>query len=198
MLFTDPIISDYRLYFDNDFISPSVDKQFRRYFNATNKFFRKPIDFLNATIIGFNIPGLKDPGTRSQSKREKDVQYFSAISSNLMSEKQIAIEFTLKMVFFNWLLLKQNMEEYVDRVGDSVNKVFMSNINMDLIDPFGNIVVTIIFEEVQQRDVPSLKVSSQQLGIKSQTFSVNYRFNNMIFKHHFNEFTEENTPFEIY
>lgn len=179
-----PIYSSFRFYLPRGFIYDSVRSDIKTWYKATDLPYKDITDYLNGTIINAKIPGLVDQGTREQTKDGgKTSSYPSGLLLKSQIDKQLVVTFKLKNNYLNWIILYRQFLDWFERRDKAEEgNVFLPNVYMHFFDEEDNIIIEMIFKEVQIRQLADLDFRKQDNGIIARDFDLTLAFNDFDLK----------------
>lgn len=180
-IISDPIYSSFRFYFPKSFIFDPVREKFDKYFRAINLPYRDIVDYLNSTVINAKLPGIRDNGTRPQTHSQGRTRTFpTALQTKELLIKEVSISFQLKNSYLNWLILYSQFVAHMDRVEKT--KVFLPDVNLQIFDDEDNILIELIYKEVQIRSISDIDFRKQDVGLVTREFEMVLAFNDFDIK----------------
>jgi hypothetical protein len=176
-MISSPDFSSFRFYFPQDWLLPKTKAKIDKMLRFGDSPYTTAIDYLNSTITNAIIPGLTDPGTQKQTGSNNRTRTFaSALASKEMLDKSINIDYNVKSSFINWVIMYNQMIEYIDRE-DRESKPFLPDVYLQILDEEDCIVMELIFKQIQIRSISSLNFSKKDNGLGAKDFNTVLNFN---------------------
>lgn len=191
MLSLSPRYDLFRFCFPKDFIPQDIEE---KYFNIINKnasVITTPIDYLNESIKGVNIPGISDiliqqtqhgynSPIRKDSKMKieprKDEYYIS--SSNILDKinRDFKVTFRMNQGLYNYFMMYEITMYQIMKIKNSESYPVMY---IELLDETGKITTVIKYYGILIDSIDGLDFSYDKVERDSGTFDVNFKYNNI-------------------
>lgn len=190
MLIANNINNNFSIKFSDEWIYPKVEEQFIDYFNEHNGFYKDMISYLNSTIIGVNMLGLKSDTTKVQNHhRGKGRTFQGSLHIDRKITKTLDLTFALKHNYLNYFIIYANFLMFNEnKVEDSGMDIFLPPMILDVMDSNGNILVRYTYEEIQMVSMDGLNLRMESGGVSSTDFSISLKANVVKFRPYFNNF----------
>lgn len=175
-MISSPIYGSFRIYLPKDFLSPEVRKKFQGFYDMASLPYNDMIDFLNHSISNARLPGIRDSGSPKQTEAvtQRSRTYSSSMPSKDGQTKEFSVTFKLKGNYLNWIMLRAQMEYYLD---NKDAKPFLPNIHLQIFDENDNIIMTMIHKNIQMREISDINFNKKNSGIGAKEFDVKFAYN---------------------
>ncbi len=186
-MYGDATPDGFRFYFPKSFIDDSVKEMFKGYNQAMELPFDDIVDYINSTIIGVDIPGLKDDGSGSQSYEQgRTKQYKGSLPPEEGISKSISVTFKTKESRINWFIMYMQMREFLNW-NRPPEKNFLPSVFYQELDEEDRIILEVIFSNIRIVSISDMNASVQDNGIVSKDFTVTLKYLKIAFKFHQND-----------
>lgn len=190
MLSLSPRYDLFRFAFPKDFIPQEVAEKYQKILNKNAGVLITPIDYLNESIQGVNIPGISDltidqtqhshnSGTRSLNVEPSRSNTYKSTANPLdRIEKELTVTFRFNQGFFNYFLLYETIFWKYCKSIDYPNEDVLY---IDLMDETGKITARIKYMDCHISGIDGLDFTYSKLERDSGTFNITFKFNNIDF-----------------
>ena len=176
-----------------DFIPPEVNEKYQKILSANAGVLTTPIDYLNESIQGINIPGIENLTTDQQQHSFNDIKTargkinvepsrqntYKSVSNPLDNiDKTITITFRFNQGFYNYFLLYESIFWKVCKPLDYKNEEILF---IELLDETGKIIARIKFYDCHVDGIDGLEFNYSKLERDTGTFDLTLKFNNIDF-----------------
>lgn len=176
-MLSNPNWASFRFYFPQDWLLPNTRSKIDKQLKYNDLPYTTAIDYLNSTIVNSKIPGMSDPGTAKQVHGKGDTRTFaSGLKTSTLLEKTITLNFKVKASYFNWVIMYLQQIEYLERKAID-SKPFLPNVYLQIMDDEDNIIIELIYKDIQFRKISDLDFDKQNNGITSRQFTIDLAFN---------------------
>lgn len=157
------------------FIPQEVVDKYRKYLNRIpGNLVTEPIDFVNYSIQGVNLPGISfDP--ISQNNNDGTTRYFRGA---LPIQNLIDRTFTLKMQlldgYINYWILQDTLLYYYSK---DVKKPYIDDLKLQIMDNEGIHLVSAVFERPIMHEISELDLNMGSNVAEFETFDVKFTYN---------------------
>lgn len=167
----------FRFEFPKDFISDEIAASIKVTLGAVNGPLREPIDYLNESIVGVNIPGISDLMTQQQTTWFSS-QPYAVKPSNPLDKitKEFKVTFRLNnglynfFMMFNALLAKHHTEP----------RPFRDDyLELCLLNAGGERTLNVRFYNCVIKGVDKLSLSYNKIERQVESFEVTFAFANI-------------------
>jgi len=134
----------------------------------------EPIDFINYSIQGVNIPGISfDPV--EQSPNDGTITYKRGLLpiQNLI-DRQLSVEMQLMDGFINYWILTDTLLYYYDR---SNKESYIDDFKLQILDAEGIHLISAVFEKPILYSIGELNLNMSSNVADFNTFQVDFRYN---------------------
>jgi len=165
----------YNFKFPRTFIPKEVADKYRKYLNRMpGNVITEPIDFINYSIQGVNIPGISfDPV--EQSPNDGTITYKRGLLpiQNLI-DRQLSVEMQLMDGFINYWILTDTLLYYYDR---SNKESYIDDFKLQILDAEGIHLISAVFEKPILYSIGELNLNMSSNVADFNTFQVDFRYN---------------------
>ena len=194
MLSLSPRFDLFKFVFPKDFLPKEVEEKYAEIINRNPGVVTTPIDYLNESIQGINIPGMSDllivqpqhesnpirPRLhRSNVEPKHDVNYLSSGNPLEKLGKEFKVTFRMNQGLYNYFMLYETIFHRYVKQEDirPYDPVFL----IDILNEDGTIVSRIKLKDVYIDGIDGLDFNYNKVERSGDTFDVNFRFNNIDF-----------------
>lgn len=177
-MYSNPSFNRYSFRLSKGFIYENVENSFNPLIKDMLNI--SLLEYLNSTIKDTMIPGFTNESVSQFDPSTRNTKDFpTSLSSRYDRDKTIDLTFSLKTNFLNWFILKKQNEEYIDHREKAANKdkVFLPSVFLDILDRFGNSIISVQYSQIFMVSLDPLKFSQGDNGIGSKTFSLKLKYN---------------------
>lgn len=165
----------YNFKFPRTFVPKEVADKYRKYLNRMpGNVITEPIDFINYSIQGVNLPGVSfDPV--EQSPNDGTITYKRGLQpiQNLI-DRQLTVEMQLMDGFVNYWIMTDTLLYYYDR---SNKESYINDFKLQILDAEGIHLISAVFEKPIMYSIGELSLNMSSNVADFNTFSVDFRYN---------------------
>jgi hypothetical protein len=165
----------YNFKFPRTFIPKEVADKYRKYLNRMpGNVITEPIDFINYSIQGVNLPGVSfDPV--EQAPNDGTITYKRGLQpiQNLI-DRQLTVEMQLMDGFVNYWIMTDTLLYYYDR---SNKESYINDFKLQILDAEGIHLISAVFEKPIMYSIGELSLNMSSNVADFNTFSVDFRYN---------------------
>lgn len=192
MLSLSPRYDLFRFAFPKDFIPEELEKKYQKILQRNAGIIITPIDYLNESIQGVNIPGISDltidqtqhshnsisgrGKTNVEAARSNTYKTTANILDNIA--KEFTVEFRFNQGFYNYFLLYETIFWKMCRPIDYPNEAVLY---IELLDETGKTIARIKFFDCVISGIDGLDFTYSKIERDSGTFNMTFKFNNIDF-----------------
>lgn len=165
----------YDFRFPRKFIPDEVAEKYRKYLSKIpGNLMYEPIDFVNYSIQGLNVPGISfDPITQNDWDGTTRYHRGAAPIQNLV-ERQFTITMQLLDGFINYWIMQDTLLYYYAR---STEEAFTQDITLRVLDAEGASVAYFKFENPIMNSIGELNLNMSDNVAEFSTFEVTFYYN---------------------
>lgn len=166
---------DFR--FPRKFIPEEVAAKYKPYLNKIpGNLLAEPVDFVNYSIQGLNIPGVSfDPTT--QADNDGTTRYHrGAIPIQNTVERQFTVTFQLLDGYINYWIMMDTLLYYYAR---TTKEPYIQPLTLRILDSEGSSVAYMQFERVIMNSINELSLSMADNVAEFSTFEVTFFYNRL-------------------
>jgi len=165
----------YDFRFPRKFIPDDVAEKYRKYLSKIpGNLMYEPIDFINYSIQGLNVPGISfDPVT--QSDWDGTTRYHrGAVPIQNLVERQFTVSMQLLDGFINYWIMQDTLLYYYAK---STEEPFTQDITLRVLDAEGASVAYFKFENPIMNSIGELNLNMSENVAEFNTFEVTFYYN---------------------
>jgi len=165
----------YDFRFPRKFIPEEVANKYKKYLEKIpGNLLAEPIDFINYSIQGLNVPGMSfDPVTQQDS--DGTIRYHrGAIPIQNMVERQFTVTMQLLDGFINYWIMQDTLLYYYAR---STEEPYTQDLTLRVLDAEGASVAYFKFENPIMNSINELNLNMSENVADFSTFEVTFFYN---------------------
>ena len=193
MLSLSPRYDLFKFAFPKDFIPTEVNEKYQKILSRNTGVLTTPIDYLNESIQGINIPGIEELTIDQQQHSHNSIKlrdgkinvepvrqntYKSPANPLDQINKEITVTFRFNQGFYNYFLLYETIFwkccKPLDYPGEEV-------LCVDLMDETGRVIERIKYMDCNVAGIDGLEFTYSKTERDAGTFNVTFKFNNIDF-----------------
>ena len=167
----------YDFRFPRSFIPKEVADKYRKYLNKIpGNLMAEPIDFVNYSIQGINIPGISfDPTT--QADNDGTTRYHrGAIPIQNTIERQFTVTMQLLDGFINYWIIQDTLLYYYAR---STKEPYTQDLTLRILDAEGASVAFLKFGKPIMNSINELSLNMSENVADFSTFEITFFYNKL-------------------
>jgi hypothetical protein len=165
----------YNFKLPRNFIPQEVADKYRKYLNRMpGNILTEPIDFINYSIQGINLPGVSfDPVT--QNNNDGTVRYHRGAQplQNLI-EREFTVTMQLLDGFINYWIMNDTLLYYYSR---EERQPFLEDLKLQIMDSEGIHVISAQFHQPILKSISELDLNMSQNVAEFNTFNLTFNYN---------------------
>lgn len=161
--------------FPRTFIPDEVAEKYKKYLNRMpGNLITEPIDFINYSIQGINLPGINfDP--ISQSPNDGTITYHrGSIPIQNTIERQFKVSMQLLDGYINYWIMQDTLLYYYSK---SKKEPFINDLKLQIMDAEGIHVMSAVFEKPIMNSISELDLNMSDNIAEFNTFDLNFFYN---------------------
>ena len=193
MLSLSPRYDLFRFAFPKDFIPKELNEKYAKILQQNAGVLTTPIDYLNESIQGVNIPGISEltmeqtqhstnpiipTDTRQNVEPARTNAYKSTANPLTNIEREFTVTFRFNVGFYNYFLLYETIFwkycKHLDYPNEDV-------LYIELLDETGSVRARIKYMDCLVDGLDGLNFSYSKFERESGTFDIKFKFNNIDF-----------------
>jgi hypothetical protein len=193
MLSLSPRYDLFKFALPKDFIPDEVNEKYQKILSRNAGVLTSPIEYLNESIQGINIPGMTgltidqqqhshnaNPLGKLHTNVEPIHQNTYKTSANPLEniDKEITITFRFNQGFYNYFIL---YESIFWKICKPLNYKNEEVLYIELLDETGKIMARIKFFDCHIDGIDGLDFTYNKIERDSSTFNIKFKFNNIDF-----------------
>lgn len=194
MLSLSPRYDLFRFAFPKDFIPQSIEEKYLKIINKTPGVLTTPIDYLNESIQGINIPGISDVLIQQQQHSSNNIQrlphkinvepkreavYRSTANPLEKIGQEFKITFRMNQGLYNYFMLYEIILMQMTKPGE-VNQ--QPVLILEIMNEDGEVIAKIYYKGVLIDNIDGLDFNYNKIERDTGTFDVSFKFNNIDFE----------------
>jgi hypothetical protein len=165
----------YNFKFPRNFVPAEVADKYKKYLNRMpGNILTEPIDFINYSIQGINLPGLSfDPVT--QSNNDGTLRYHRGAQpmQNLI-DREFTVTMQLLDGFINYWIMNDTLLYYYSR---EEREPFLEDLKLQIMDSEGIHLISAQFHQPILKTISELDLNMSQNVAEFNTFSLTFNYN---------------------
>lgn len=165
----------YNFKFPRNFIPKEVADKYKKYLNRIpGSVLTEPIDFINYSIQGINLPGISfDPVT--QSPNDGTIIYHRGATpiQNLV-EREFTVSMQLLDGFINYWIMNDTLLYYYSW---AKKEEYVEDLKLQIMDAEGIHVISARFHQPIMKSISELDLNMSQNVAEFNTFTVSFNYN---------------------
>ena len=157
------------------FIPKEVADKYKKYLNRIpGNLITEPIDFVNYSIQGINLPGLNfDP--ISQNNNDGTTRYFrGAIPIQNVIDRTFTIKMQLLDGFINYWIMQDTLLYYYSK---TVKQPYTDDLKLQIMDAEGIHLVSAVFEKPILHQISEIDLNMSANVAEFDTFELSFTYN---------------------
>lgn len=185
-MISNPIYDNFHVALSRNFLStvPEIEKSFGKYYAKFDFQYASLIDYMNSTIMSANLNGLKiSTNTQTNSgaaspRLEQGTKkvYGTGLSARSNVDKKITIEFKILNNYFGYFLMRKLFVYFNNRHNNNPNW-FLPEINMGLIDDYGNVIFTNTYDDIVFESISEMTWKKNDVAVQYKSFTCSFIYN---------------------
>lgn len=163
--------------FPRNFIPAEIANKYKPYLNRIpGNIIEEPIDFINYTIQGINLPGMGFEPVTQQQYPGRNIQWRSTLPTQELFQKEFTVVFQLVDGFINYWILLDTLNYYYSF---STERHFLDDLNIRMMDSEGHIIVTARIKRPIIKNISDLTMSFSSNVAEFTTFELSIAYNEL-------------------
>lgn len=194
MLSLSPRYDLFRFAFPKDFIPQSIEEKYLKIINKTPGVLTTPIDYLNESIQGVNIPGISDVLIQQQQHSSNNIQrlphkinvepkreavYRSTANPLEKIGQEFKITFRMNQGLYNYFMLYEIILMQMTKPGEVDQQPVLI---LEIMNEDGEVIAKIYYKGVLIDNIDGLDFNYNKIERDTGTFDVSFKFNNIDFE----------------
>lgn len=194
MLSLSPRYDLFRFAFPKDFIPQSIEEKYLKIINKTPGVLTTPIDYLNESIQGINIPGISDVLIQQQQHSSNNIQrlphkiniepkreavYRSTANPLEKIGQEFKITFRMNQGLYNYFMLYEIILMQMTKPGEVDQQPVLI---LEIMNEDGEVIAKIYYKGVLIDNIDGLDFNYNKIERDTGTFDVSFKFNNIDFE----------------
>lgn len=194
MLSLSPRYDLFRFAFPKDFIPQSIEEKYLKIINKTPGVLTTPIDYLNESIQGINIPGISDVLIQQQQHSSNNIQrlphkinvepkreavYRSTANPLEKIGQEFKITFRMNQGLYNYFMLYEIILMQMTKPGEVDQQPILI---LEIMNEEGEVIAKIYYKGVLIDNIDGLDFNYNKIERDTGTFDVSFKFNNIDFE----------------
>lgn len=194
MLSLSPRYDLFRFAFPKDFIPQSIEEKYLKIINKTPGVLTTPIDYLNESIQGINIPGISDVLIQQQQHSSNNIQrlphkinvepkreavYRSTANPLEKIGQEFKITFRMNQGLYNYFMLYEIILMQMTKPGEVDQQPILI---LEIMNEDGEVIAKIYYKGVLIDNIDGLDFNYNKIERDTGTFDVSFKFNNIDFE----------------
>lgn len=185
-MISNPIYDNFYAALSRNFLStvPEIEQSFGKYYAKFDFQYASLVDYMNSTIMTAGLHGLKistntqlnngEVSSRLEQGTKKTFQ--TGLSARANTDKRITIEFKILNNYFGYFLMRKLFVHFNNRNNNNP-KWFLPEINMGLIDDYGNVIFTNTYEDIVFESISEMVWKKNDVAVQYKSFTCTFVYN---------------------
>lgn len=193
MLSLSPRYDLFRFSFPKDFIPPHIEEKYSNIINKTPGVITTPIDYLNESIQGINIPGISDILIQQQQHSFNSIQRMSnkintepkreavyRSTANPLEKigQEFKITFRMNQGLYNYFMLYEITMLQMIKPGEVDQQPILT---LEILNEGGEVAAQVYYKGVLIDGIEGMDFNYNKIERDAGTFDVTFKFNNIDF-----------------
>ena len=193
MLSLSPRYDLFRFSFPKDFIPPHIEEKYSNIINKTPGVITTPIDYLNESIQGINIPGISDILIQQQQHSFNSIQRMSnkintepkreavyRSTANPLEKigQEFKITFRMNQGLYNYFMLYEITMLQMIKPGEVDQQPILT---LEILNEDGEVAAQVYYKGVLIDGIEGMDFNYNKIERDAGTFDVTFKFNNIDF-----------------
>lgn len=193
MLSLSPRYDLFRFSFPKDFIPPHIEEKYLNIINKTPGVITTPIDYLNESIQGINIPGISDILIQQQQHSFNNIQRMSnkintepkreavyRSTANPLEKigQEFKITFRMNQGLYNYFMLYEIIMLQMIKPGEVDQQPILT---LEILNEVGEVIAQVCYKGVLIDGIDGMDFNYNKIERDAGTFDVTFKFNNIDF-----------------
>lgn len=179
-MFLNPRMNLFNFQFTRDFMPLEIKKKYSDYLNkVVANSIPNPLDYINYSIQGVNLPGMTFDPTAQTSAYGQSRKYLGTIHPQENTSKEMTVTFKMFDGFLNYWILFDLFNYYYSY---NHKEKFIPNQKVEILDSSGNVVTNVMLERVLFTNIGDLNLNYSSNVPEFTTFDITLTYNQISIK----------------
>lgn len=167
----------FEFHFPKTFMPKEVSDKYKRYLNRIpGNIITDPLNFINYTIQGINLPGTGYDAITQLQKPGNNAQWRNSLPSEELYEKELTVTFQLVDGYINYWMMLDILNHYYDF---NKKEPYIPDLNLRMLDSEGNSIVTARINRPLIKNISDLNMNFASNVADFSTFDVTLGYNSL-------------------
>jgi hypothetical protein len=167
----------FEFHFPKTFMPKKISDKYRGYLNRIpGNVIEEPLDFINYTIQGVNLPGMGFDAVEQDQKPGRKVQFRNTLPTQELFQKELTVTLQLVDGFVNYWMMLEILNYYY---AFDTKEPFLDDLNMRMLDGEGNSIVTARLKRPLLKNISELSMSFASNVADFTTFDITIGYNEL-------------------
>lgn len=197
MLSLSPRYDLFRFLLPKEFLPKEVEEKWKSFITKEPGIVVTPIDYLNESIKGINLPGISDVNITQNQHSSNSIErtgpdghrlgrlnvepnqnntYISPANPLDKMERKFTVQFRLNQGLYNYFMLYETL---FHRICKPLDYRDGDNFNIQILNEMGNVVMNVRLLQCYMDGMEGLEFGYDKVERQSDSFSVTWAFNNL-------------------
>ena len=172
-------MNNFLITLPDDWLYPDVIEKYTDYYKSGKNVYSDITSFLNASVQNVSLPDIS-LGLVKQFKKNNETSFRSGNTLKQGYTKEMTITFKLSENYLNHMILRDQLERYMDRAVN--DKVFMPDLALHMMDYRGRVVMSQIYTNIVFFGITTLDISMTNVVPETQTFDIQLAYHDVKIK----------------
>ncbi len=169
-----PRSSNFVFNFPKVWFYPEVNARWKTYYEKQPLPYETVSDFINVTVQSIVFPGFNMETVQQIKKFGKTIDFKNAAPVTDLYTHEITVNFAHVDGFFNYWVLQDNINAFVDF---NQEKLYMEDLSIRVLDNDGYVMSSIFLKEVLFKSMSELELSYSSNNPEFKSFSITFSYN---------------------
>ena len=163
--------------FTRKFIPKEISDKYKPYLNRLpGNLIEEPLDFINYTIQGLNLPGVGFDPVQQAQYPGRQILFRTSLPTMELFQKEMTISFQLVDGYINYWILLETLLYYYNF---STEEPYIDDQNINILDAEGNLLVTVSIQKPIIKNISDLSVNFATNVAEFKTFDLTLVYNQL-------------------
>jgi len=167
----------FEFHFPKTFMPNAISDKYKPYLNRIpGNVIENPLDFINYTIQGVNLPGMGFDAVEQDQKTGRKIQWRSTIPTQELFSKELTVTFQLVDGYINYWMMLEILNYYYKF---ETREPFIDDLNIRMLDSEGHSIVTARIIRPLIKNISELSMSFASNVAEFTTFEITIGYNEL-------------------
>ena len=157
-----------------NWLFPEVEKKYEPFLKRGASPWKSVVDYINSCITAVTFPSFETNSVQQQVKNEKRSFRGGTPWYELGASRSMTMTFRTTESYLSWFIMNDQIRYYVDY--SNVDKKHLDPINLILMDNFGQVTNSFLFNGIVFEKMSSIELSYSGDNPESKTFTCDFKY----------------------